>query len=835
MVDDEQIAAEGDEVRSGLSPLLLVAAAAAVLVLGLVGWLGWQWRQSSLIGDLVQQTQAAIDAGDLSAAEAALAEAVADAPDRADVRWAEGRLAHARGRNEIAVGRLREAWKSALEGRWPVADRALVARELADALATSGDLDGALAVNDRVLADLLPTIDEHLDRDDLGPGGLPRPGSGAPTSPVAMRSLALLRQRGRIAAERAGGLLRQGDRTAAMRILDAGQARIGGTVCTGTHRVYCRGHRAALRDLAGAPIRRLRVRDRIDRALALVEAERYEDALELAEEAGDGAIAGAEGDPRDARAAEDAARVAYAVHVAWGAALEKKKAWADAKEQYGKAAALHPKTGLKETPHQTGQRRTQAVAGVLDETSSVMDRLAGIGLGDDQRRRFHQRIEADPVNPRIYAEEALSQARAARLAGDAEQTRQLEKRAERYLEVGRTVAPEDRMAGFYGGVTRFLAGYPKQGLEAMRKAYKGGYRDRAAELYMGEAHGLRGQHGQAADHWQRAWKLRPTDTYVGRRAIESLLAAGRTKEARAVLLRLLEERTVDEHLIEAQVMLHFHAGEYDNLRKVLAMDRWRFTAGTPDPVRRVRRIADAVYNKMGERVTSELLEEGEELIDRVYGYAIPADAEGLLTGRKVQSALLVLTTRRAVLLRWDAARDYKQEVRTGVALARRAARLGFKLSGEWAGLDVGDGIERLARLLDLLPEADRRAEGGPGTAQQSVDLVIESLELIETLRKDFELQVKREDVRIHEIAARSIISYDLLPVRPGDGLYALYARARDGRSPWHTDADRLYVYTTRPARLRMFMDRYLLARPAPTAAPVAATPATAPVVPTTAP
>ncbi len=822
MVDGEEMATRADDVavdhdRAGPSPWLIVAGLLGIVVLVLVVWLGWQWRASVRVGELVQTVQSAIDAGDLGAAERGLAEAVAEAPERADVRWAEGRLAHARGRKELAVGRLREAWSAALDRHWPAADRALVALELVDALTDSGNLDGALVVNDRALADLVATLDAHLDRDDLGAGGLPRGAAGEPTAPVAMRALSLLHQRGRVAADRAGGLLQQGDREAALAVLKSGEARIGGTVCIGSHRVYCRGHRAALRDEAMAPIRRLRVRDRIDRALALVKVERYEDALELAQEAGDGAAAGA--DEKDARAATDATRVTYAVRVAWGAALEKKKAWSDAKEQYSKAAELHPSTGLKEAPHAPGQRRVGAVVGVLDETSSVIDRLAGLGLGSDERRRFHQRIEADPINPRIYAEEALAQARAARLSGDSERTRQLEERAARYLDVGRKVAPEDRMAGFYGGVTRFLAGYPKQGLEAMREAYKGGYRDRAAELYLGEAHGLRGQHGLAADHWLRAWKLRPTDTYVGRRAVESLLAAGRAPQARSVLTRLLEERTIDEHLMEAQVMVHFDAGEHDKLRTVLAMDRWRFSAGTPDAVKRTNRIADAVYNKLGKRVAGELLAPGEELVDRIYGYAIPADAEGLLTGRRLQSALLVLTTKRVVLLRWDAARDYREEIRSGVALARRAARLGLKLGGEWVGLDVGDGIERLARLLDLLPEADRRGEAGADTAQESVDVVIESLGLIETLRRDLELQVEAADVRVQAIPAQSILSYDLLPVRPAEGLYALYARTRDGRSPWQTDGDRLYVYTTRPARLRMFMDRYLLARERPTPAP----------------
>ena len=804
-------------------PWWLPVAAIALVLLVAAGWGVWRWRAAANLETLIVEVHAAIDNGELGRAESQLALAVAEAPDMPAIRWLEGRLAHARAKNKIAVERLSAAWQTAIDKRWPLDERALIARELADALVTGGDLDGAIAVNDRALADLTSLVDAHLDREDLGPAGLPQGAASDPGASTIRRVMALLHQRGRVASDRASSLLHQGDRQAAMAVLDAADKRISGTVCTGTHRVYCRGVRASLRDLATAPIRLVRVRDRIDRAVALVEAGQHEDALKLAQEARDGAAQTTGESPRDDNAARDAARVEYAVRVAWGAALEKDKAWSDAKEQYRKAAELHARTGLKRAPHTAGLRRAGAVAGVLDETSSVMDRLSDLGLGDEQRRRFHQRIEADPINPRIYAEEALAQARAARLAGDSAKIQQLEKQAERYLDVGRSVAPADSMAGFYGGVTRFLAGYPRQGLAAMQKAYEAGYRDRAAELYLGESHGLRGHRAQSADHWLRAWTLRPADTYVGRRAIEALLAAGRMAKARDVLTRLLEERTVDDHLIEAQVMVHFHGGDFDKLRQVLAMDRWRFSAGTPDAVQRTRRIADAVYNKLGQRVSREVLSDGEEAVDRIYGYAIPADAQGLLTGRRLQSALLVLTTKRVVLLRWDAAQDYRKQIRGGVSLARRAARLGVKLGGEWTGLDFGDGIERLARLLDLLPEADRRGEKRPDTLQQSADVVIESLELIETLRRDLELQVQAADVRILPIAHGSILSYDLVPIRPKDGLYALYARTRDGRSAWQTDGERLYIYTTRPARLRMYMDRYLLARDVPPAAPPAAT------------
>lgn len=792
------------------SALWLVAAGAVLLLLAGGAWLGWRMLHTGEAAALLAETSTAIDSGDLGRASEKLAAAEALDPELPAVGWMKGRLAHAREDHELAAVHLAPVWKRAVEARWGGRDLALVALEYADTLAARGEDDKALAINDRALASLLSLIDDHLDRDDLGPGALPLAGAGQPVQPGVREAIGLLQQRGAVAAARARGLIQQGQREAAERILKAAEDRIAGTVCVGTHRVYCRDARAALRDLATGPIHDTRTQARIARALDLVKAGKLEQALEIAEEARKEASKGEGAQGGDGAVAREAARVEYAVRVAWGAELEKQKAWKDAHEQYSQAAVLHAQTQMAQAPHAAGLDRTAAITGLLKDTDSVLDGLTGVGIGDEARKRFHSELEKDPLNPKIYAEEALSQARAARLARDPAESRQSAERVERYLEVGQKVAPEDRMAGFYQGVTRFLAGYPREGLEAMQKAYEGGYRDRAAELYLAESLGLRGRSAQAAEHWKRAWQARKTDTYVGRRAIEAMIAAGDLAGARQLLIGLLEERALDEHLLEAQVMVSFAARDDDGLRRVLSLDNWRYSAKAPDAVVRAGRIGQAVYNKLRDGAGPTVLEPGEELIDQIYGYAIPADAEGLITGKRVQSALLVLTSRRALVLRWDAARDYADEVKKGVALARRAARLGVKLGGEWAGLNLGDSIEKLAQVLDLLPEAERRAGAAPtDTLGESVDLVIESLEMFETLQRDVELLVDARAVSVHPVEKGQILSYDLVPVRPDDGLYALYARTRDGTSLWHTDSERLFIYTARPSRVRMYMDRYL--------------------------
>ncbi|MCO4764563.1 MAG: tetratricopeptide repeat protein, partial [Myxococcales bacterium] len=532
----------------------------------------------------------------------------------------------------------------------------------------------------------------------------------------------------------------------------------------------------------------------------------------------------------------EAISVEYAVRVAMGQQLEGQRKWGDALEQFKEAASLWKKGRLAQNgpqpsvaneggqpPHVAGLTRARTLHKLLDETDSTLDKAAkllepigaDLGIGNTARKRFHDKLKAAPLDPKIYAEEALTRIRTARVANsDTTELQKVQAQAKRFLDASEKVVPGDPMGRFYKGVLAFMAGYPKKGLDGMRAAYKAGYKGRAAELYLAETLSLRDKHAEALTHWKKAWQAETADTYVGRRMVEALVARGELKAARKLLARMLEERTPDRDLIEAQVLVHLHTKNYDALRQVLLLDRTQFTANAPAEIERTRRITTAVYNKLGKaRVNGEIMKPGEEMVDRLYGYAIPVDGLKVTAEKRVQSAILVLTTQGLIVLRWDTSKDYRKEIETGARLAKRAVRVGVKLSGEFAGLHLGDGIGKLVQLLDLLPESKPREKTKKESLLDStVGLAIDSLDLFDSLRGDLELQVAGKDIKAHRIGRGTVVAWELLPVDPSKGLYAVHARTRDGVSPWRTDTDRLLVHTDRPARLRMYLQHVLQAK-----------------------
>lgn len=825
--------------------ILSIVAGALLVVGGLVGWLVWQANAQRAAGELVAAAHAALDQGDLQGAETRLTEAEEQDPERADLVFARGRLAQARKDHSLALKLLRRSQQVADDEGWSATNRGKVALALAEAEAQAGQLDRALRVNDRGLSRLTDVLDAHLDQEGLDQRGRPAGGAEASLTSGVSQGLALLAQRGRIAARRAAALHKQGDDATANQILEAAEARISGTVCTGTHRVYCRGVRATLRSAALGPARAVRTRVRIDAALALIGKQQFDEALELATEAHELAKAEAKKAPTGQNVAtshsaqqmaRDAIRVEYAVRVAWGQQLEKKHSWKKAKEQFEKADALWKEgklgaTGQADTvklengkaPHEAGLTRARTLHKLLDDTDSTLDKAAkliepiggDLGFGDTARKRFHDRLEATPLDPKVYAEEALTRIRTARVANsDSVRVQKAQAEAQRFLTASEHVMPGDPMGRFYKGVLAFMAGYPKKGLDGMRAAYKAGYSGRAAEIYLAETLSLRDKHSEALVHWQRAWKAETTDTYVGRRTVEALVAKGELAAARKLVAQMLEEHTVDRDIIEAQVLLFLHTKDYDGLRRVLLADRVSFSADTPASVKRTQRITEAVYNKLGDRTKTEVLKPGEEMLDRLYGYSIPAEGEKLAAQKRVQSAILVLTTQGLVVLRWNASKDYRQEIERGARLVQRATRVGVKLGGEFAGLHLGDGIGKLVQLLDLLPESKTRSKAPKRESllDSTVGLAIDSLDLFDTLRGDLELQVNGANIKVHRVARGEVVAWELLPVDPAKGLYAIHARTRDGMSAWHTDGDRLLVHTDRPARLRMYLQHVLAAK-----------------------
>jgi len=821
-----------------------------VLFLVVIGGAAW-WYQAAenhrAFINRLNEAAAAIDRGDYVLAEGKLTAAAAIENDDPRLVWLNGRVALGKKDYTTAARLLAKTWKVARSEAWHDKDRATVANDAVAALRGNGQTKEAAAFADAAIGELADLIDRHFDRSDLDRSGLPpTTGPRAKTTGVAA-AVGLVRQDGEVAAELADARAGIGDVNGAKDAMKRAEDRISGTICTGTHRIMCRGIRAQFRDRVMAPIHRLRTRIRIDRAVAMVNSGRFEQAVELANEAGDEAAKSTAdtSDPaKKARVRKDAAQVEYAVRLAWARSLEGKRAWADARDQYQRAADLwqaHKGLPMAQAatpgdapPHTDGLERTAAVAKALDETSSVLDKLTGIGLGDQHRQLLHERILKDPTNPRVYAELALEDARAARDGRlDPETATLLRRRSETWIETSRKVAPGEHMPRFYDGVLRFLRGEANKGIQKMRRAYRKGYRDAVADLYLGEALSVVGRHKESARHWKRAWRTDRTRPYALLRAVESMLADRQYRGARELVdAALKRENAFDggplnatHHGAQAIAMMHLYAGEYDAARKVLVVQRPLSSPRIP-AVERGRSIAAATFNRLGPDQMTAILrrpaivgprqpvqpgagagqgdKQREEVLDRFYAYDIPAESP--TTGTRVQCALLVFTNKRLVVVRWDAAHDYRGEIRTGIKIARRAVRLGRDLAGDWARLNLGVG--GIHSLLDQI--AGRPLRVAPiDRLDDTTELVIDSLDLFDRLRTDIERHVDPRKIQVFEVPAAAIVAWTLTSEDAAHGRHALHARRRDGRSPWRTEGDKLFVMTDSPAWLRALLRRYL--------------------------
>lgn len=812
-------------------------------------WFGWGAYTEQNAQELFLAADEALLAGDFPRATALTAELVqteADHPRLAELR---GRIALASQDLDTAARELAGAWRAILVEPEGPAVTARVGRAAATALLRSGEFAAAFDVADRALADLHGLVDTHLDREDLGSDATPQKGFGTDAVARATASgLELVALFGEIAAKQAENLRRNGDAEAADHVLERATDRIAATTCTGTHRIICRGVRAAFRDKSLAPMVALRTRIRIERAVAMVNNGHFEQALSLAHSAAQDVSDLAADQPDNAdkqRASKRTAEVEYAVRVAWARSLEKAREWGGAREQYDAAAALwnlhggfeaqrippagpqlaaaasstdepidgpteDPEPPAPVAPHTQGLARAKAVADALDETSHVLDRLSALGLGDTNRKALHDRIAADPTNPQIYAELALQDARAARDGRlDAETAKVLVQRSETWITTSRRVAPEQDMPRFYDGVLRFIRGDTGRGIQKMRRAYRRGYRDDVADLYLGEALSVVGKHRLAARHWTRAYKNDKANAFALMRAVESLLAAGRSKSARALLAEATAKEaafsggplSATHHGAQAIAMMHLHDNRLDDARKVLTVARALRRPEIAD-VQRASSIAAAAYNRIATTSLAKILQPGEELLDTYYGYTVAAGAA--TTAQSLHCALLIFTTKRLVVARWDASHDYREEVRKGVALAGKAARLGQRLAGDWVRYNLGIGS-----VYTLLDQLAGRPVGARPTSRLSATtaLVIDSLDLYDRIRADIERNVDPQKVRIFEVSGPSMVAWALVSADAAKGLWTLTARQRDGRSPWQTDGDTLEVVTDSPALLRALLRR----------------------------
>jgi tetratricopeptide (TPR) repeat protein len=835
-----------------------VALAALLLsvVAGLVAWGVYSLHAADRSENARADAVAALNAGQVARAEVSIAElAVAD-ETHPQLPLLRGRLALLGNRHDEAARWLAPAWLHALEQAAPPAALAPLARDTIEALGNTGNHAAATEVADRAMAELHDVVDSHLDRDDLGSTGTPLKGWDTTQQDqlTTMAALYVVQRSGEIAAQHALVLRQQADPEAAERAIQKIVDRVGATVCTGTHRIVCRGVRAAFRDRVLAPIAALRTRIRTERAVELVNKGRFEEAVSLAHSAGEQASDAAKGstDPvLTARVKREAAQVEYAVRVAWGRALEKRRSWGDAREQYEAAAALFkahgslamngataaqgpaplaanasmtaaadgaaPNSGAGAPdavlpPHAKGLERSSAVVKALDETSNVLDKLSSFGLGDARRKALHDRIQRDPTNPQLYAELALQDARSARDGRlDPVTAKVLITRAETWITISRKVAPQHHVPRFYAGVMKFIAGDTGKGIKKMRRAYRKGYRDHVADLYLGEALSVVGRHKAAARHWKRAYKHDKSQSYALLRAVESLLASGRLSAAQALIDDAgKSESGFDGSTLSAThdgaqaiAMVHLRSGRLDAARKVLVTQR-AIGARPVQEVDRANRIGEAVYNKLAAKQLAKVLGPGEELLDLFYGYTIPVDASS--TARSVQCALLAFTTKRFMIVRWNASHDYRDEVRRGVSLAGRTVKLGRELAGDWARLNLGIG--GVYSLLDQI--AGRKTSSkNTNSLGASTELVIESLDLYDRLRADVERNIDAEKADVFELSAADVVAWTLASEDPSRGRWVLSARRRDGTSPWRMEGSELHVLTDSSAWLRSLLRHHL--------------------------
>ena len=802
--------------------LTAVVVVAGVLVLG--GWLWLRAHREAETQELVQSARGALLAGDIGRAEARIDALIVTHPAHPSLPALRGHLASAQGKHDAAARFFAVAWQNAVTDAAPVTELAPLSLDAANAMRQAGRWTEGLLLSDRALGLLHDVLDAHFDREDLSPDGRPLAGEKANSAGrTALAAVQVVALHGSLAADQARALHKEGNPAEATLVLDKAEDRVSSSVCTGTHRIVCRGVRASFRARALAPVVAVRTQSQVDAAIALVNQQRYEEALDVAAKANQGATEGRENaeDPGQAAAQQrQAAQVEYAVRVAWAKALEKQRKWQQAREQYDAADLLWQRHGALSLPgqatagdappHVGGQARAAAVAEALDQTSSVLDKLSPLGLGDASRKALHARIEADPTNPQLYAELALQDARAARDGRlDPETSQVLVQRAETWLQTSRRVAPDTAMPRFYDGVLRFVSGDTGKGIKKMRRAYRKGYRDRAAELYLGEALAVVGRHRVAARHWQRAYEHDKAQLYALLRAVESSVAAGRVQAADD----LVQEATAraenagaplgsSHEGAQAQAIVALAKGQHDAARKVLTVARAIGRPANPH-VQRATSIGAAAYNKLGVAQLSAVLRPGEEVLDTVSGYAVPAGAA--TTERALQCALLVFTTRRLVVVRWDTAHDYRAEVQQGVALAGKALRLGRDLAGDWARYNLGIG--GVHALLDQI--AGRRTAQRPNRLGAATELVIDSLDLYDRIRADVERNIDPQKAQIFDLSGDQLVAWALTSEDPGKGLWMLTARRRDGRSPWATEGDHLHLVTDSAPWVRALLRQYL--------------------------
>ncbi|MCB9739574.1 MAG: hypothetical protein H6747_09925 [Deltaproteobacteria bacterium] len=845
MNDPAPIEERGDGPPPSRPPTPWIVA--AVVVTLLVAVIGWRLRAAGSEAALqraLAEAHRALDRGETGTAARALEGQVDEALlDRPDVAWAAARLAASNGDDPRAGALFDRA--SGDRSDFLCAERAALAVHHGSWLLQTGKADHAEARIEETLGRCAGEVDDYLDRGDLD--DVARAPEGSDVAPAVAPLLQLLDLRVRVAVRRAEALDAAGEAEAAGKALDQAETRVAATCCSGTHRVYCRGPRAGLRDRLLAPLDAARTRRRAAAALALVREGKVDDALDearaavqAAEKARDEASAG---DKARATAAwRSAATVAYSVEIAAAQDAERRRAWTDAVERYavagrlwdalaaaphGDEAVLGAATGeIGRAPapmpgaasptsavpaHVSGLRRAETLAKLLAATDTTADKLGALGLdamgvGDADRRRLHDRLAQTPLDARVYVEEALARIRRSRAADRSPADRRADAAAAReLLDAALAVLPDNQMVRFYRGVRDVLEGRGAAGLEAMEQAYRAGYHDRAAALHLGEAYAALGKTRLAADRWKDAWRADKDDAATARRAVEALVQLGAKEEAAALVAELRTAHGADAEVLVAEALVALAVGDASAYAQArLGLDA-RTTATLPAEVQRGRRVATAATTK-ARAALDGALRPGEVVLEAVFGHAVAADSEGRLLGEKVQCAVVVITDQRVLLLRWDARHDRRAQVGQGVDIVRRSVRLGGRVGRELARLQL-EGLRDLVAVLEWLPEGakDKR----PSLVEEGAELAVATLALIDAVGADVALSGDLAGARVTPLDGAVLDAWSLVALHEAPGLWLWRGKRKGGGSPFGTDGDSLVLHHDRPELLTALLRLHL--------------------------
>ena len=709
--------------------------------------IGWGMRAQGIAAareGALRDAHEALDHGKIDAATTALdgyLDADGDAAD-AEFAWVTGRLKAAQ--NDAPAARQAYAQAAAGAAAWPMDQQLSLALHRVESAMAIGGHDEARQLCDDALALGADVLDAHLDRDDLGPNGLPAAADAVATDASLPLMLELLVRRVRIGTSHADALAGLGDDEAAIAALDATESIVTGRICTGTHRIVCRGDRGDLLARVVAPLRSARVRVVVAGALVLARAGKVDDAQERLEDAVEKlteASRGPEPSAEDTDALRMSANVGYALQVVAAERAEAEhdfhaaqKRWEAAAETWQKLQASEAARGAQGGPgavastaasavgasgqreatqvgpmavgpgpaialagsvtpttpiHVAGLRRARAIAAILERTSATVDLLGRFGLGDEDRRKLHAAILAQPRDVAVYLDAAVASIQRSRRADrDPEQAKADLASARELVEVASAVRPDAVSAQFWHGVIDVLDGHPARGIPAMASAWaQGGLSVTEARL-LAEAYDGIGRVADAAAMFVEVWQLRPDDSGAARRAVLALLSLGRRDDAASLLRKVREAHGDDPATLEAAAALALAQGQPQQWASArLALD------GTPITVRsdamvRGQRIATAMTSRARAQLSAQL-RPGEVVLETVFGQAISAQTVDAIARKRLQCAVLIFTDQRVLLLRWDAERDLGAAVRKGSELLRHGLRLGADLGLETIGLDPG--------------------------------------------------------------------------------------------------------------------------------------------------